>query len=127
MSLPLRSLAILWLPLVLAAAPPEDQQKRVQALENKLLAPCCYQEPVARHQSDVAVNMRTEIAKLVSAGKSDDDIVKIYVQRYGKEVVADFAPTPGWATWAPWALALVAAAALAWRLPHMVRRKPAES
>lgn len=99
----------------------ETQQKRVTGLEGKLLAPCCYQEPVGRHQSEVAVRMRLEIARLVEEGRTDSEIVQTYVQRYGQKVVADFAPTPGWAQYLPWLLTVTCGAGLAWWIRRMVR------
>jgi len=45
----------------------EKQQARVERLEHAVLAPCCYTEPVAIHQSEIAVKMRLEIAKWVAA------------------------------------------------------------
>jgi cytochrome c-type biogenesis protein CcmH/NrfF len=99
----------------------ESQQKRVAALEGKLLAPCCYQEPVGRHQSEVALRMRLEIQRLVEEGKTEAEIIDGYVQQYGSKVVADYAPTPGWAQYVPWLLALSGAAVLAWWIHRMVR------
>jgi cytochrome c-type biogenesis protein CcmH len=98
------------------------QQARIEAIEGKLLAPCCYQERVGSHQSEVAVKMRAEIARLVTDGKSDGEILERYTQQYGDRVIANFAPTPGWAHLIPWVLLLLGAAGLMWWLPHMVRR-----
>jgi cytochrome c-type biogenesis protein CcmH/NrfF len=97
-------------------------QQRVEALENRLMAPCCYEEPVRLHQSEAAVKMRMEIERMVQAGKKDEEIFGFYTAQYGEKILAPYAPTPGWAAWAPWGLTLCALAALAWWLPRMVRR-----
>jgi cytochrome c-type biogenesis protein CcmH len=113
---------LLVLPAVIHSGTSAAQHARVQVLEGKLLAPCCYQETVGRHQSEVAVKMRVEIARMVAEGKSDAEILDRYTQQYGARVIADFAPTPGWAHLVPWVLVLLGAAGLMWWLPRMVRR-----
>lgn len=90
-----------------AAETPDEQKARVQRIEDAVLAPCCYTEPVSRHQSEVAVKMRIEIAKWVSAGRADQEILDTYVQQYGTRVLVDPRTMPGWWTpWVPW-LALI--------------------
>lgn len=108
-----------------AALSPE-QQKRSDDLQAKLLAPCCYREPVGIHQSEIAVKMRVEIARMVGEGKTDSEIIQAYVQRYGKDVLSDFAPAPGWAPWIPWGLGLLGGIGLLYWLPRLVRR-PAQA
>jgi cytochrome c-type biogenesis protein CcmH/NrfF len=66
-----------------------DQQTRIERLENALLAPCCYAEPVSRHRSDVALNMRKEIADWVAQGRSDREILNHYKQVYGARVLIE--------------------------------------
>ena len=77
-----------------------EQKGRVQRIEDAVLAPCCYTEPVSRHQSEVAVKMRIEIAKWVEAGKTDQEILDNYVQQYGTKVLFDSRTIHGW--WTPW-------------------------
>jgi cytochrome c-type biogenesis protein CcmH/NrfF len=79
---------------------PDEQKVRIERLENAVLAPCCYTEPVSRHQSDVAVKMRIEITKWVAAGKTDPEILDTYVRQYGSKVLVDPRTIPGW--WVPW-------------------------
>ena len=80
-----------------------EQQARIAKLEDAVLAPCCYTEPVSRHQSDIAIKMRLEIADWVAAGKSDQAILDTYAQRYGARVLVDPSTKPGpWMMWVPW-------------------------
>jgi cytochrome c-type biogenesis protein CcmH len=62
---------------------------RVATLENALLAPCCYQEPVARHGSETAATMRAEIRRMVAEGRTDREILDHYIGRYGKRVLVE--------------------------------------
>ena len=98
----------------------EKPEERVRALQNRLLAPCCFQQPVSRHESELAVKMRMDIDRMVSEGKSDTDILRTYTERYGERVLVKVTPAPVWAKWVPWGLALLGAACLAWWLPRWV-------
>ena len=113
LSLPL--LGVLALLPVYAGAPPD----RVLRLENAVLAPCCYTEPVSRHQSEIAMKMWLEIARWVDEGRPDDEILATYVERYGSKVLVDPNTLPrDWSYQLPWLLSAVAAIALA----AMIRR-----
>jgi hypothetical protein len=46
----------------------DQRQARIDRLKHAVLAPCCYAEPVAIHQSEIPVKMRLEIAECVAAG-----------------------------------------------------------
>ena len=92
-------------PFVVSAAgeTPDEQKARVRRIEDAVLAPCCYTEPVSRHQSEIALKMRIEIANWVAAGKTDREILDAYVQQYGAKVLVDPRTIPGWWTpWVPW-------------------------
>lgn len=95
------------------------QRARLQRLENALLAPCCYQEVVATHASEVAKQMRAELAELVAAGRSDREILDYYKRRYGARVLAE----PEGAQW--WVMNVVPIVMLAGGaglVAHLVRK-----
>jgi cytochrome c-type biogenesis protein CcmH/NrfF len=113
----------------LAATGAETPNDRVERLQNALLAPCCFAEPVARHQSEAAVKMRLEIARLAAEGKSDDEIVGRYVREFGDRILANPRSRPGgWSLAAPWALTALGAAgvsALIWKWRRQAMAAPA--
>jgi cytochrome c-type biogenesis protein CcmH len=75
---------------VLAAQPATPgQQARIVKLQNALRAPCCWNEPVARHQSEVAEQMRAEITGFVMQGRSDSEILDYYKQKYGLRILVE--------------------------------------
>ncbi len=104
--------------LLSAAAETLDEQKaRVVRLGDAVLAPCCYTEPVSRHQSEIAVKMRVEIAKWVAAGKTDQEILRTYVQQYGSKVLVDPRTRPArWTPWIPWITLVLGALLVLWLL-----------
>ena len=85
-----------------------EEKARVQRIESAVLAPCCYTEAVSRHQSEVAVKMRIEIAKWVAEGRTDQEILDTYVRQYGSKVLVDPRTIPAWWTpWIPWLIAML--------------------
>ena len=100
-----------------------EQESRIQRIEDAILAPCCYTEPVSRHQSEVAVKMRIQIAKWVAEGKGDQEILDAYVRRYGSKVLVDPRTKPGWWTpWVPWLGVVVAVVFGFWLLKRLRAR-----
>jgi cytochrome c-type biogenesis protein CcmH/NrfF len=67
----------------------QSPEQRIRHLEQILLAPCCYSEPVAVHRSETATEMKLEIARFVKEGKSDREIIEYYKQQYGARVLIE--------------------------------------
>lgn len=121
--LPMLFLALL--PSLVLAETAEQQQARVDRLEHAVLAPCCYTEPVAIHQSEIAVKMRVEIAKWVAVGKTDQEILNTYVGLYGAKVLVDPRTAPRrWMQWVPWLVLAFGVAGAFWLL-HRWHASPA--
>jgi cytochrome c-type biogenesis protein CcmH len=72
-----------------AASGAEDPNARIDRIESSMYAPCCYQETVKTHRSEVALQMKAEIARMVSEGKSDEQIFDFYKQRYGQRIMLE--------------------------------------
>ena len=61
----------------------------VRRLQGRFLAPCCWQESLAVHQSEIAVELRAEIARLAAAGRTENQIVDTLVARYGERILVE--------------------------------------
>lgn len=116
--------ALAVLPFLAYGGAAEQQRRQTERLEKAVLAPCCYREPVARHQSEIAVKMRLEIAKWVEQGRTDQEILDTYAKLYGAKVLVDPATAPKeWSYLVPWAmvvLGMIGAGLMLWRW-HTVR------
>ena len=58
------------------------------ALEGKILAPCCWNQTVDIHGSEVSNQIRREIRTRLKAGEAADTITASFVQRYGTKILA---------------------------------------
>jgi len=81
--------AIMSLAAAVSAQTGGDRQARVLDLEGSLLAPCCWAEPVSTHRSEVALQMREEIANFVNAGKTDQEVLDYYKLKYGLRILVE--------------------------------------
>lgn len=88
-----------------SAPPPAD---RADALAAQLRCPVCQGESVADSPSDTAVAIRQQIAEMVAAGRSDEEVRQHYVERYGRWVLLD--PPARGDTLLLWLLPVAAAA-----------------
>ena len=81
--------AVFALVLTLWTAPSDDSAvtDRVMTLARDLRCLVCQNQTIADSQADLAVDLRNQIASMVRAGKTDQDIVKFLVERYGNFVL----------------------------------------
>lgn len=96
-----------------------EQRIQIERLENSLLAPCCYSEPVARHRSDISLQMRAEIERMVTEGKSEREILDLYKQRYGLRILVEPEGARWW--WMHLVPVVIALLGLSFVI-HLVRR-----
>ncbi len=81
-------LLFLALSLGLAAAqtvgnePPPDLPPQVFEIAKKLRCPVCRGESAAESSAGVTEEMRRQIAEMLAAGKSEDEIIQYFVDRY---------------------------------------------
>lgn len=79
----------------IAGAAPADQA--IRHLQEKFIAPCCWSESVAVHRSEIAEQMRAEIAQLYRSGATEQQITARYVGQYGERILME--PTGTKFTW----------------------------
>jgi cytochrome c-type biogenesis protein CcmH/NrfF len=105
------------LPVLAYGGVPQERGARIERLGKAVLAPCCYKEAVGQHQSEIAVQMRVEIAKWVEQGRTDKEILDTYAKRYGAKVLVDPNTIPrAWTLVVPWVAAGLGTLSAAWIL-----------
>jgi cytochrome c-type biogenesis protein CcmH len=65
-----------------------DNAALIRDIENNLIAPCCWNQPISEHYSPVSEQMRQEVSTMVAQGKSRDEILDYYVAKYGERILA---------------------------------------
>jgi cytochrome c-type biogenesis protein CcmH len=73
---------------------PEEQQ-RANHLYTLFVAPCCWRQSVAVHQSAQGMHVRNEIDQDVVAGKSDAAVKAALIREYGHGILMDPEGTRG--------------------------------
>jgi cytochrome c-type biogenesis protein CcmH len=70
------------------AAEDKNISAKAREIEDQLIAPCCWTQPVSEHYSEVSDKIRKEVLQMVAAGKSRDEILDIFVSQYGERILA---------------------------------------
>lgn len=63
-----------------------QQQDRFHKLTEDLRCPKCQNESIASSDAPIARDMRRQVADMIRAGKSNDDIMQYFIDRYGSFV-----------------------------------------
>lgn len=84
----MRMFGVLVVLALVAGACAGDSHDPVHDLEERLMAPCCWRQTLADHDSPTATAMRAEIREQVAAGVTPDAIERRFVERYGPQIRA---------------------------------------
>jgi|GEM_PF-677830 len=77
---------LLWSTISFGAETKQASDK-AREIEDNLIAPCCWSQPVSQHDSDIAQQIRSEVSSMVAAGKSREEILNYYVSKYGERIL----------------------------------------
>lgn len=97
--------------------PDPKLQQRYLALTHELRCVQCQNEAIADSPAGIAADLRREVAEMLLAGKSDDDVRAFMLARYGDFVLfrPRFAPKTAWVWVTPGVLLLIGAF-VSWRI-----------
>lgn len=65
-----------------------------RAIEGRLLAPCCWDQTLDVHESELARELRREIRARIHRGETADAVERDLVERYGERIRALPSPVP---------------------------------
>jgi cytochrome c-type biogenesis protein CcmH len=84
-------LALAIAPLSTAGQPPagEALEREARAIDDILIAPCCFTQQVSVHQSAAADEVRRDVRTRLAAGQRRQQILDAYVAQYGKRILVE--------------------------------------
>lgn len=60
-----------------------EHEQRFRGLIEQLRCPKCQNQSISDSDADIAQDMRTQVASMIRDGRSDDEIVGYFTERYG--------------------------------------------
>lgn len=93
------------------------EEARFRDLTHELRCVMCQNQSIADSDAQIAVDLRREILRLMREGRSDEEIRRFLVDRYGEFVL--YRPQVGPGTWLLWfgpVVVLLAGGAVVWRI-----------
>ncbi|BCL82733.1 cytochrome c-type biogenesis protein CcmH [Ktedonobacteria bacterium brp13] len=80
-------MAAVWFSLVFIVPKPPTVDQRVYNIAAQLRCPVCQNESVADATAPVALDLRQEIRQQVLSGKSDQQVIQFFIDRYGEQTI----------------------------------------
>ena len=70
------------------AALDEGRELIAAAVEERLIAPCCWRAPLSQHYSGTAERMKEDLRQMLAEGKSQEEILGYYTTMYGERILS---------------------------------------
>ena len=77
-----------------------DFQEKVKSISAELRCLVCQNQTIADSNASLAIDLRNQVSRMLRQGKSEREIKRYMVERYGDFVLYD--PPVKWQTWALW-------------------------
>ena len=92
-----------------AQSPSDELEKEAQAIDKMIMCPVCPAETIDQAQVEISFQMRAVIREMLAEGRSREEILDYFVDRYGPDILA--APPKTGANLLAWILPIVGVAA----------------
>ena len=87
----------------------ETLEREAQAIDRMLMCPVCPAETIDQAQVEISFQMRAVVRELLAEGRTRDEILDYFVDRYGPDILA--APPKSGSNLVAWILPIVGVAA----------------
>lgn len=109
-----------------AQTPPPFSETEAQSIDQMLMCPVCPAETIDQAQVEISFQMRAVVRQLLAEGRSRDEVLAFFVERYGPDILA--APPKSGVNLVAWILPAVGVLAGVGGLYFIIRamtRRPA--
>ena len=109
-----------------AQTPPPFSEAEAQSIDQMLMCPVCPAETIDQAQVEISFQMRAVVRQLLAEGRSRDEVLAFFVERYGPDILA--APPKSGVNLVAWILPAVGVLAGVGGLYFIIRamtRRPA--
>ncbi|MHB0981508.1 MAG: cytochrome c-type biogenesis protein [Thermoleophilia bacterium] len=65
-----------------------EQESLAARIDGKLIAPCCYTQTIAVHDSQKAQELKMQVRLLIAQGSDEKQILDTFVAQYGEKILA---------------------------------------
>jgi cytochrome c-type biogenesis protein CcmH len=65
-----------------------EQESLASRIDGKLIAPCCYTQTIAVHDSQKAQELKMQVRLLIAQGNDEKQILNTFVAQYGEKILA---------------------------------------
>ena len=86
----------------------DDLEREAQAIDKMIMCPVCPAETIDQAQVEISFQMRAVIREMLAEGRTREDILDYFVDRYGADILA--APPKSGTNLLAWILPIVGAA-----------------
>lgn len=107
---------------------PRAQAEIYDRVTSRVIAPCCWSQPVNIHQSEAATKVRAEIIAYLRQGDDEQQIYSRLASEYGERILGEPRGTRGTVAYVtPFVILGISLAGLALALFRIARRKPRQA
>jgi cytochrome c-type biogenesis protein CcmH len=104
---------------------PSAQAAIYAHVTSRVLAPCCWSQPVQIHQSEAAEKVRAEVVAFIRQGDGEEKIFDRLAAEYGERILGEPRGAKGTVAFVtPLLILLVGLAGLALVLSRLAKRRP---
>lgn len=102
-----------------AQTPPPFSEAEAQSIDQMLMCPVCPAETIDQAQVEISFQMRAVVRQLLAEGRSRDEVLAFFVERYGPDILA--APPKSGVNLVAWILPAVGVLAAVGGLYFIIR------
>ena len=100
---------LLWTSVASAQGADEALEREAQTIDKMIMCPVCPAETIDQAQVEISFQMRAVIREMLAEGRTRDEILDYFVDRYGADILA--APPKSGSNLVAWILPVVGVAA----------------